>query len=191
MKKALLVALLLIPIMGQRNMVRLEEYGVILHAIMPDGQEANGSGVFIENNLILSAKHLYFEGARYFTDKEHTVEVVVVKVDTGYDLMLLYADGKHKYAKLGPTPKKLDVVYTVGYPLGATQVVVIGRIADVSKGHILVDTTAVQGMSGGGIYNEDGRLVGIVSRSWGNEKFMVAPDSSAIKAFLGANLGAK
>ena len=191
MKKALLVALLLIPIMGQRNMVRLEEYGVILHAIMPDGQEANGSGVFIENNLILSAKHLYFEGARYFTDKEHTVEVVVVKVDTDYDLMLLYADGKHKYAKLGPTPKKLDVVYTVGYPLGATQVVVVGRIADVAEGRILIDTTVVPGMSGGGIYNEEGRLVGIVSRSWGNEKFMVAPASSAIKAFLGANLGAK
>jgi S1-C subfamily serine protease len=184
--KGLVLALLFVPMTVQNDMNRLLDYGAQIHIVVPDN-EGSGSGVYIEEGLILTAAHLKLEGARFFIDADHTKEALVVKVDTENDLMLLSVEGKHKKAKLGPMPKRLDVVLAVGHPLGNANVIVRGLVADTSNTHLLVDATVIQGMSGGGLYTEDGRLVGINIMSWGDSdsKLLVSVAVPVIKKFLG------
>ena len=49
-----------------------------------------------------------------------------------------------------------------------------------------MNSMANMGMSGGGVYNERGLLIGIVSGLWGDQdtKFMVVVSVSAIRGFL-------
>ena len=185
MKPVVLVfALMLVP--QGNSMDRLMDYGVKIH-VVAGVKEGSGSGVFVTKDTILTANHLYDEGVRLYLDDEHTKEAVVVKRDQDYDLMLLKVTGTHKHTSLGSMPKRMDSVLTVGYPLGNANVMVGGKVADVSKdGMMLLDSTIVRGMSGGGVYNERGLLIGIVSGLWGDQdtKFMVVVSVSAIRGFL-------
>jgi S1-C subfamily serine protease len=62
-------------------------------------------------------------------------------------------------------PRPLDVVYTVGYPLGISQVVTIGiinqSVTNIAEGGWLCSSPAMPGNSGGGVFNNKGELLGI------------------------------
>ena len=180
--RTLVFALILLVPQGS-DMTRLREHGVKIHILL-DGQEASGSGVYIDKFTILTANHLYMEGATYFSDDQHLIPLIIGRRDETKDLMLVSTLVKGKVASLGSNPKRLDTIYAVGYPMGSTNVIVQGRIADFTDDQLLVDATVVKGMSGGGVYSENGRLVGITSASWGDDKFMVAISLKAIKKFL-------
>jgi S1-C subfamily serine protease len=182
--KGLVLALMFIPL--QWDMNYLLDYDAQIHVVFGE-QEGSGSGVYIEEGLILTAAHLKAPGARFFIDEKHLVEALVVKVDTETDLMLLSVQGKHKKAKFGSVPKRLDSVLAVGHPMGQANVIIRGIVADVGDKHLLIDATVIQGMSGGGLYNENGRLIGINVMSWGDSdtKLLVAVSLPAIKRFLG------
>ena len=180
----LVLALLLVS-QEIRDMSYLLSYGVKIHVVQM-GAEGAGSGVFITDNLILTANHIYEDGARFYLDDDHKLEATVVKRDELNDLMLLSVKGKHKHTSLGSTPKVLDEVYTVGYPLGATKVIVLGRVTNVSPSKTLIDATVLRGMSGGGVFDRDGRLIGICVSSWGDgdQFFMVAISLQEIRKLL-------
>ncbi len=183
--KTILVALVLLVVPQQESVDRLMDYGVKIHIVAGEN-EGSGSGVYVSKDTILTANHLYAEGVRLYLDDDHKMEAVVVKRDDDYDLMLLKVTGEHKFASLGSMPKRMDSVLTVGYPMGNSNVMVGGKIADVKDAMMLVDSTVVRGMSGGGVYSNSGMLVGICSALWGDQdtKFMVVVSVSLIRDFL-------
>ncbi len=187
-----LFALMLLPLasLPRQDMNYLLDYDARIHIVTKgiEGSEGAGSGVYIANDVILTAAHLAnVEGGRFFLDDAHTIEATILKIDTEVDLMTLQVSGKHKSAKLGRPPRRLDSVLAVGHPMGNATTIMMGRIADSTSTQLLVDVTVIGGMSGGGIYTPDGRLVGISSMSWGddNSKLLVATSVAAIKKFLG------
>jgi len=178
--KILCLALLLFP-MGMEN---VRDYGMKVHVVVGE-VEGSGSGVLIGDDLILTANHLFIEGAKFYSDDDHSQELVVVKWSEEHDLLLLRSKTKHKGVALGKEPKVLDEVYAVGHPLGSNKIIVVGRVADQTDSKILIDATVMEGMSGGGVFDKKRKLIGIVVASWGKDtKFMVAIHLKAIREFI-------
>ena len=150
---------------------------------MEDG-EGSGSGVYVGDSEILTANHLYTEGATYYTDEKHKEALVIVKRDETKDLMLMRTTTKKRGVALGTNPARMDTTFTMGYVMGVANVILQGRVADFTDDQLLVDSRATRGMSGGGVFNTRGRLIGICTASWGDDHFMLATSVKAIKAFL-------
>jgi len=158
---------------------KLQEINVI---IINKTLDTQGSGVTLKykgNYYILTAGHMAKENTDRLTLVENDQEVCdlnIVKHDfmegdslfLGHDLMLL----KPKNDKFKPRiyteladfePDTSNEIYIVGNPVGIEDVVSDGRIIKY-KGNFMyyIDHTYF-GNSGGGVYNRDSKLIGIVS----------------------------
>jgi S1-C subfamily serine protease len=101
--------------------------------------------------------------------------VDIIKADENYDLALLkvyFNDSALEEIKLAKNyPKKGDIVYTVGNPLGSMRHISSGILSneidfdenDYRKKFYISDALTVFGNSGGGLYNENGELIGVPS----------------------------
>lgn len=99
----------------------------------------------------------------------------VILIDgTLYGVMHIELDGKDHalvrvtkvfadYAKRGPAPKVGDRVHWVGQPVGLPNVYGEGLVAGEFEGRVLYDANWWRGVSGSGIFNARGELVGVVS----------------------------
>ncbi|MBI4455014.1 MAG: trypsin-like peptidase domain-containing protein [Acidobacteria bacterium] len=148
-----------------------------------------GSGVFVSDRRILTVSHLSMPGARYYLDEDFENELVVVAEDKDLDLMLLESKAEHKdHAALAKGISTFQEIFAIGTPLGIEAVVVFGRIGQMAKDgkSLLLDSRVTRGFSGGGVYNQRGELLGIISMAWGDEfaRFMVAVSVQAIQGFL-------
>ena len=131
-----------------------------------------GSGVFIADNLVLTAGHV----ARLL-DTTRVVElsdgikisIQSVYVDDKYDIGFLLVDANEPgIANLGILPDIGDTVYIVGcmygkLSLSLTKGVVsfVGRNVLDYKNVIQTDAEAAPGSSGSPLYNERGQVIGI------------------------------
>lgn len=181
--KVLLLAILLFPLTGDNDHIR--NYGVKVHVLVGE-DEGGGSGVYVGDKLILTAYHVISVGERYYLDDDHKQELTLLRFDEENDLALLSTTEKRRHAPLGRPPKKMDVTYTVGHPMGSSQMMVKGYIVDFTKEKLLLDSTTIRGMSGGGVYNDRGYLIGMCVSAWGDkdQQFMVAISVDVIKQFL-------
>lgn len=150
-----------------------------------------GSGVYVGDDLVLTVSHLNATGARFFLSENPEDELVLVAEEPEMDLMLLQRKrrGVHpNHAALAAIPFTSQEIFAVGTPLGAEAVVVFGRVAQVAKdgNSLLLDSRVTKGFSGGGVYNREGELIGIISMAWGDDlaRFMVAVSAQAIDHFL-------
>lgn len=100
----------------------------------------------------------------------------VLELDGEHDLALLAADGQtplHGIAELGASPSQGEHVHSMGHARGLWWSYSSGDVAAIrfaplgSIPMIWIQTTAPisPGNSGGGLFDEDGRLVGICSRA--------------------------
>ena len=148
------------------------------------------SGVLIrndeDNTVILTAKHCIN------TDEELYVEDVPVKrVGVSLDDDLAYMVLEHpldtkqpiKLAETSALP--LTVVFHIGYPTGDIYLSV-GYIELRTKDWQFAKLLVQHGCSGGGIYNEEGQLVGIL---WGmlNDGRSILEPLSDVKKFIEEN----
>ncbi len=143
-------------------------------------ESSTGSGVIIDNNLILTAAHVvsdatYLEVQKSTDPKKYFARVKWIAHDA--DLALLEVEDNDffihtKAIKLGSMPKRQDGVAVYGYPEGGSQISitqgVISRIEHSTYVHSKLDLLTIQidaainpGNSGGPAFNKKGEIVGI------------------------------
>jgi trypsin-like peptidase len=138
---------------------------------------ATCSGTVVAYNVILSAQHC-------FEDRDEIDEILgippkpapsTMKVD-GYTVEivgLVFDDNDHALVKVGFTFKdfaKLGVrpavgahVHYWGNPAGVNNVYREGYVTSYHHGEMVIDVNGFFGDSGAGIFDEDGKVVGVMS----------------------------
>jgi len=133
-----------------------------------------GSGTSIGNGNILTAAHVVGaeSAAKIVLDDGKTVEGRVVWTSKTYDVALIHVDGKFnaKRAYIDcRNPRIGEAVHEDGNPAGMKFIHMSGRVSgNVQeygpqwKSAYTVDMSVISGMSGGGLLNDAGELVGVV-----------------------------
>lgn len=148
-----------------------------------DSRKGSGSGLLIENNLILTNAHVaanatFIEIQRHGETKRHEAEIVYISHES--DLAILRTKDPEIYAnipplQLGELPKMQQQVEVYGFPIGgATLSVTRGVVSRIEKQDyvhtgenliaVQVDAAINFGNSGGPVIS-DGKVVGVAMMS--------------------------
>ena len=138
------------------------------------GKNTYGSGIILENNLILTANHVVLDKVSIVTYKNKKYEGTVIKRDVKNDLALVKFDGT-EFSKitLAESTQAGQTILTIGSPCELNFSISKGIIShDVRMiksnnsftDYIQLDASVNAGNSGGGVFDVDGNLVGIVVR---------------------------
>jgi len=213
MKKTLITLLALfivLPACATDISKKMEDSTVLLHMkIHSTAKDKTGwgscSGVYIKDNIILSAAHcVSFPPDEGITLKEIWVKkgdvsenAVIVRVDPAADLLLLYTPLKGTPVKLAKRVVRGEDCWVIGNPLGLVDILTKGIVSKLNlkpKGEkatfIVVDATALPGNSGGAIVDRKGHLIGILTRStsffgvFGASGLGIGVDLHTIREFL-------
>ncbi|MQB00679.1 MAG: trypsin-like serine protease [Actinobacteria bacterium] len=140
-----------------------------------DGDETGGlgSGVIVANEgrLVLTAKHVT-EGAQKIVvalDDRTKYEGTVVWAAKDADLALIKLKGCGKLPeeptlRVRTDPQLGEPIYVIGNPLGVHAILTQGHVASerIDGGDLFVDVSIAPGNSGGGVFDANGKLIGIV-----------------------------
>lgn len=124
------------------------------------------SGTFVAPNKILSAAHC-FESGRLLTVNQTPVEVIRYQVDGMDHAVVTLGESlsdmtRQAYVAYDAMPQGA-AVFMYGNPRGLTDVLRRGYVAGEAPLGILLDLPVSGGDSGAGVFNSEGRLVGVVS----------------------------
>lgn len=166
---------------------------------LPYTRRGTCSGAFINNKGdILTAKHcvdgfVEFEVLTYDSKK---YSAVVVATSTVHDLAIIHVDRRNTaFFQLADKVTRGERVYALGSPLGITDTMSTGVVARIDGDITLMDCSALPGNSGGPLYNEDEKLVGVVSAGFivlfGTTHLNVAQGLDAVAYFIEKTLGRK
>jgi serine protease Do len=162
---------------------RIQKSTVFVHIYFSRGEKHGGalcSGVVVNPHEILLADHCVDAPEGVKVDKVwirnfngRSQEATIEKKDRKIDLALLHVIKREIPAKIGHSVRTGQVCYTVGMPLGIEWVVSRGIVSRTdlevpwfTKATFFVtDCTVLPGNSGGGVWSENGSLIGIVSMS--------------------------
>ncbi len=144
-----------------------------------------GSGTHIGNGYLLTARHAIErqEGGQRITPKTiqvitsdlHELEATLVGVNAFLDIALYRIPESSRAAILDQATfaqtESLsgDEVFTVGYPLGWGPALSFGRVGNpntfletIQSRLLQIDLSACSGNSGGGLFNKQGEIVGVI-----------------------------
>lgn len=136
---------------------------VAVHLTMDNG---SCSGTVVGKNAVLTATHC-LSGA-----KALSIDGIPVVVYKAYDdkrdhLLLVTSLSFRDAATRGDSPKMGDAVYVIGNPGELVDIYRQGTVAGYKKfpeaAATLYDLNGYFGDSGAGIFNQDGKLVGVIS----------------------------
>lgn len=121
------------------------------------------SGTAVGADLVLTAQHC-LKGNRLLTVNGQPVTVVGIGRDSR-DTLTLRVTGIRfaQWARLGPLPRQGARVRWWGSPLGVPDIYREGYVSGMSGGAMIVDATICKGDSGSGIFDTQGRVVGVVT----------------------------
>jgi hypothetical protein len=160
-----------------------------------------GTGFFIEKNKILTNFHVVKDnnlvevvlkpyGYEKVSFKSPNVGYVEYK-DKERDLALIKTqlDNKINISKLtlsdNNTIEKGENVYTIGHPYGSDWSCRDGRITNILKNEYETNISIDKGNSGGPIFNENGKVIGVVTKFLLKNKLMnYSPSLFEVKTFL-------
>ena len=95
----------------------------------------------------------------------------ILKYDEEVDLALLRifeVDKNLNVIKIADNePNKGDMIFTVGNPLGFIRTISKGILANKIEGFFICENVITYGNSGGGLYNQNGELIGVPSNVMG------------------------
>ncbi len=164
---------------------------VSLMIIEEDGRLATCSGVVIKNtpneSIILTAKHcLVFEGDMYVESLLVDEVGISYKSDLAYLILNKFIPYKTPVRMSNYIPKSKDKIVGIGYP--STKLY-------TTKGTIFFQTPKEQyawlqikkGLSGGGVFNTDGELIGIMVRYYPGVKMGILVRLEDIHTFINVN----
>lgn len=198
----LLAACLILPACATNVPRKMEKSAVLLHMkvhldpvkieveedndsadvkhITTEGRDGWGtcSGVYIKDNIILSAAHCVDMQKNMHLKEiwvrkgDQTERAVVVKIDPKADLVLLYTPLRGTPVKFAWRVVRGEECWVIGNPLGLPNIITKGIVSQVGLANkdekavfIVVDAIVLPGNSGGPVVNSDGRLIGILTRS--------------------------
>lgn len=146
---------------------------VVVNALDAQGKaRSQGSGVLLSSGKVATNCHVVEEGASYKVSRgKQLVSAVLYAEDKDKDICILDVKGiKGKPVILGKAVnlKVGDPVYAVGAPRSLELSLSNGIVSQLRGGPPpLIQTTAAisPGSSGGGLFDGDGRLVGITTAS--------------------------
>lgn len=132
-----------------------------------------GSGVVVAPGLVATNAHVA-KGALGLTVQQGSAvwPVVRVRIDRQRDVCLLTVPGLTvPPAELAPEPSEPgQAVVAIGYPSGQGPVVSPGRLRGIwhyGEGRLLQsDALTLPGSSGGGLFDEEGRLLGLTTMTF-------------------------
>ena len=150
---------------------KVKDAVVVVKTLDTQGKvKAQGSGVLISSGRVATNCHVIEGGASYQVGRgEQFVSATLYAEDDDKDICLLDAKGiEGKPAQLGKAAdlKVGDPVYAVGAPQGLELSLSDGIVAQLRGGPPpLIQTTAAisPGSSGGGLFDGEGRLVGLTT----------------------------
>lgn len=120
------------------------------------------SGTAVGRNLVLTAEHCFKHGPEVVSVDGKRVEVLE-RVSDGQDHVLVRVSVTFdRWAAIGPPPVQGQSVRWVGQPGAMADVYRIGYVAKVDGEAIYIDGTSYRGDSGAGLFDNKGRLVGVL-----------------------------
>ena len=147
-------------------------------------QSSSGTGVILDNHLILTAAHVVDNGTFIQVKKGKEAKKYIAKVKWiahEADLALLEIEDKHFFDDVsapafGALPYRQDGVVVYGYPVGGDEISItkgiVSRIEQQSYTHSGMDHLIIQidapinpGNSGGPAFDAQGKVVGIAIQS--------------------------
>lgn len=138
---------------------------------------SRGSGVNIGNHYVLTAFHIYNKVVTnahnaitpnvYVNDKPATIAFYSAE----YDLLLLQCPSLDslKTIVLGSHYRVNENVFHAGNPKGLIKLIDRGSIVKIDPEYILYNAEGLPGISGAGLYNKHGQLLGITQQIIGAE----------------------
>lgn len=140
----------------------------------PENPTGSGScsGVILKTGVVLTAAHCIG-----VVIEVNGKPAQLLSSDFEADLMLLSAEtAEIALLSVGPTPNLVDEVYAVGNFGPFRDVVSVGRVVRVDDRAVYATVISAPGVSGSGLYDRAGRLVGINNRFHGTS----TPQGSAL-----------
>lgn len=121
------------------------------------------SGTAIGPDLILSATHCFRTGLLVAVNGQRVK--VIGRGQNKFDTTTVRVAGVRfdRWARLGPSPRQGDRVRWWGNPNMVPDVYREGYVSRAWTDGIVVDATICKGDSGAGLFNDNGRVVGVVT----------------------------
>lgn len=131
-------------------------------------KDSLGAGIVLADQLVLSVDHLYRKKGVYVGedafeyDKKRTKAKVICR-SPELDLMLIQSEICSEQPVRFAMPQVGDEVSVVSWPYTHQRLEYHGRIAGIKFPYVYLDMNLSLGMSGGGVFNKRGELVGMIS----------------------------
>lgn len=160
--------------------------------IQPVEGKAICSGAFVDDDgLILTARHCTEGVSRMeVLTSDHSVYTAsFVAKSNAQDLALVRIDRHNTpFFRLADTIVRGEHIFVLGSPMGETSVLSQGFIAKLAGDFMVIDASVVPGNSGGPVYDDSGRLVGIAVAvfvsDYGMTHLGVVESTDAVRALL-------
>jgi S1-C subfamily serine protease len=144
---------------------------VLVEIGTPQAPLGSCSGVILRTDLVLTAAHCAV-GDTFRVDGK---EASVVKIDKATDLLLLKTrTERFRMVTFGKVVMAQDVMAAPDFGPPFNRILFFGRVASLPNGHIWSDLKAAPGFSGSGLFDLDGRLVGL------NNQFLLHQSDIAV-----------
>lgn len=143
---------------------------VMVRGYMTDGGLANGSGVVVGENKILTNCHTFRDTEKVWVSRgEDTYSIASVQANRWHDLCLLKTEGLNiDPVKIGAASNVkrgqsvISIGHSSGVPTPLTSNGTIKALFEMNEGNIIRTTARFTlGASGSGLFDDEGRLIGI------------------------------
>lgn len=127
------------------------------------------SATAVGPRTLLSASHCIKEGQPVLLINGTLYGILRIERDGHDHALIVVTKVFHQVATRGPEPKVGDKVHWIGQPMGLENVYGEGLIVGHYEDRQLIDGSIWFGVSGSGLFNADGKLVGVVSGILGQQ----------------------
>jgi tetratricopeptide (TPR) repeat protein/V8-like Glu-specific endopeptidase len=183
-------------------------------AVTIESNSSHGSGIIIQQQgsqyLVLTAAHVVRNNRQNYKivtadDRTYPLQPTAIQPLAGVDLAVVRftSDKRYQVPKLGNANESTEgtTIYVSGYPLGTEAIdrsifnftdgkVTANSSKPLKDGYSLIySNNTLPGMSGGGVFNENGELVAIHGRGDVDTKITISEINPDIRVKTGFNLG--
>lgn len=161
---------------------KLKESCVMIYAY-GDGMTSQGSGVYTDYDQVLTAYHVIDEDRNLIYQSDKTT-LSAINFNSDIDIATLKASKNVKPVKIGDSDdvKAGDKVIVIGAPNGKEDTVIHTTVKALTS-DIVISYSTNSGSSGGGLFNVQGELIGIVvAGSKGSDESYAIPINTIRKS---------